>query len=106
MSRRKSMASRFLPLGEQFSSSVRNAELLLCGVCLYALYYKPESRGFDTRRGNFLNLLNPFGRTRPGVTQPLIEMSTRNIKIIMFLGSKVRPMRRADNLTAICEPIV
>jgi hypothetical protein len=33
------------------------------------------------------------------------EMSTRNIKI-MFLGSKVRPVRRVDNLTAICEPIV
>jgi hypothetical protein len=25
---------------------------------------------------------------------------------IMFLGSKVRRVRRADNLTAICEPIV
>jgi hypothetical protein len=24
----------------------------------------------------------------------------------MFLGSKVRQVRRADNLTAICEPIV
>jgi hypothetical protein len=24
----------------------------------------------------------------------------------MFLGSKVRPVRRADNLAAICEPIV
>jgi hypothetical protein len=24
----------------------------------------------------------------------------------MFLGSKVRPVRRADNLTAIYEPIV
>jgi hypothetical protein len=23
----------------------------------------------------------------------------------MFLGSKVRPVHRADNLTAICEPI-
>jgi hypothetical protein len=23
----------------------------------------------------------------------------------MFLGSKARPMRRADNLTAICEPL-
>jgi hypothetical protein len=32
-------------------------------------------------------------------------MGIRNIKIIMFLGSKVRPVRRADNLTAICEPI-
>jgi hypothetical protein len=39
-------------------------------------------------------------------TQPLTEMSTRNIKIIMFLGSKVRQVRKADNLTAIYEPII
>jgi hypothetical protein len=37
---------------------------------------------------------------------PLTEMITRNIKIIMFLGSNVRRVRRANNLTAICEPIV
>jgi hypothetical protein len=36
----------------------------------------------------------------------LTEMSTRNIKIIMFLGSKVRRVRKADNLTAIYEQIV
>jgi hypothetical protein len=41
-----------------------------------------------------------------GFTQPLTEMSTSNIKLIMFLGSKARPVRRADNLTAIREPIV
>jgi hypothetical protein len=41
-----------------------------------------------------------------GFTQPLTEMSTRNIKVIMFLGSKVRPVRRADSLVTICEPIV
>jgi hypothetical protein len=41
-----------------------------------------------------------------GFTQSLTKMSTRNIKIIMFLGSKVRPVRRDDNLTAIWEPIV
>jgi hypothetical protein len=23
----------------------------------------------------------------------------------MFLGSKVRPVHKADNLTAVCEPI-
>jgi hypothetical protein len=34
-------------------------------------------------------------------TQPLTEMSTRNIP-----GGKGRPARKADNLTAICEPIV
>jgi hypothetical protein len=33
--------------------------------------------------------------------QPLTEMSTRNIP-----GGKVRPAPKADNLTAICEPIV
>jgi hypothetical protein len=38
-------------------------------------------------------------------TQPLTEMSTRGRKI-MFLGNKVRPVLRADNLAAICEPIV
>jgi hypothetical protein len=40
-----------------------------------------------------------------GVSQPLTGMITRNRKI-MFLGSKVGPVRRADNLTVICEPIV
>jgi hypothetical protein len=33
--------------------------------------------------------------------QPLTEMSTRNLP-----GGKGRPARKADNLTAICEPIV
>jgi hypothetical protein len=36
-----------------------------------------------------------------GSTQPLTEMSTRNI-----LWSKGRPARKADNFTAIYEPIV
>jgi hypothetical protein len=36
-----------------------------------------------------------------GSTQPLTEMSTRNLN-----GGKGRPVRGADNLTAICEPIV
>jgi hypothetical protein len=33
------------------------------------------------------------------------EMSTRSRKI-MFLGSRERPVRRAVDLTAICEPTV
>jgi hypothetical protein len=33
-------------------------------------------------------------------------MSTGNIKKKMFLGSEVRLVRGADNLTAIYEPIV
>jgi hypothetical protein len=36
-----------------------------------------------------------------GSAQPLTEMSTRNIP-----GGKGRPVRKTDNLTAICEPIV
>jgi hypothetical protein len=34
-------------------------------------------------------------------TQPLTEMSTRNLP-----GGKGKPARKADNLTAICESIV
>jgi hypothetical protein len=36
-----------------------------------------------------------------GSTQPLTEISTRNLP-----GGKGRPARKADNLTAICGPIV
>jgi hypothetical protein len=36
-----------------------------------------------------------------GSTQPLTEMSTRNLP-----GGKGRSAGKADNLTAICEPIV
>ena len=46
--------------------------------------YKPEGRGFDSRWCH-LNWHNPSGRTMAlGSTQPLTEMSTRNI----FLGVK------------------
>jgi hypothetical protein len=34
-------------------------------------------------------------------TQPLTEMSTMNLR-----GGKGRPVRKADNHTVICEPIV
>jgi hypothetical protein len=33
------------------------------------------------------------------------EFETRSIKMI-FVGSRAWPVRRADNLTSICEPIV
>jgi hypothetical protein len=36
-----------------------------------------------------------------GSTQRLTEISIRNLP-----GSKGRPVRKADNLIAICEPIV
>jgi hypothetical protein len=50
----------------------------------------------------FSNWPNPTSRIMAlGSTQPLTEMNTRNIP-----GGKERPEREADNLTAICEPIV
>jgi hypothetical protein len=51
----------------------------------------------------FFNVHNPSSPTRP--IQPVTEMSTRDRKI-MFLGSRTRQGREADNLTAICEPTV
>jgi hypothetical protein len=36
-----------------------------------------------------------------GLTQPLTEMSTRDLP-----GGKGEPARKADNFTFICEPIV
>jgi hypothetical protein len=43
--------------------------------------------------------------TAQGCTQLLTEIITRSRKV-MFLGSKARPVLSADNLTAICDPIV
>jgi hypothetical protein len=50
----------------------------------------------------FFNWPNPSSRTMAmESTQPLAEMSTRNLP-----GGKGRPARKADNLAVICEPIV
>jgi hypothetical protein len=62
------------------------------------------SRGFDPRWGHgiFFGWPNPSTRNMAvGSTQPLTEMSTRNLP-----RGKGRPAPKADNLTAICEPIV
>jgi hypothetical protein len=51
---------------------------------------------------DIFNLPNPSSRTMAlGSTQPLTEKSTRNIP-----GGEGRPARKADNLTAVYEPIV
>jgi hypothetical protein len=48
------------------------------------------------------NLPNPSSRTISlGSTELLKEMSTRNLP-----GGKGSPAPKADNLSAICEPIV
>jgi hypothetical protein len=58
--------------------------------------------GSSTDEVDFFNVPNPSSRTVAlGSTQPVTEMSTRNLP-----GGKGRPARRADNFTAICEPIV
>jgi flagellar motor switch protein FliM len=50
----------------------------------------------------FFNWPEPSSRAVAlGSTQPLTEMIIRNLH-----GGKGRPERKADNLTAICEPIV
>jgi hypothetical protein len=50
----------------------------------------------------FFNWTNPSSPTCAlGSTQPLTEMSARNL-----LGGRGRPARKADDLAAICEPIV
>jgi hypothetical protein len=50
----------------------------------------------------FLNWPNPSSCTMAlWLSQPLAEMSTRNLP-----GVKGRPARKAENITAICEPIV
>jgi hypothetical protein len=51
---------------------------------------------------DFFSGPNPSSRTMTlGSTQSLTEMSIRNLR-----GHKGRPVLKADNLTAICEPIV
>jgi hypothetical protein len=61
-----------------------------------------RSRDRVPLRWIFFNLPNPSSGTMAlGSTQPLTEMSTRNLP-----GVKGRPVRKADNLTALCEPIV
>jgi hypothetical protein len=59
--------------------------------------------GLNPRWGHWnSNWPNPSSRTMAlGSTQPLTEISTRNLP-----GGKWRPALEADNLTAIREPIV
>jgi hypothetical protein len=63
---------------------------------LRGLRYKPEGT-----KGTF-SLPNSSSSTMAlGFTQPLTEMNTRYLP-----RGKAPPARKADNLTAICEPTV
>jgi hypothetical protein len=72
-------------------------------------------RHYDTKRkvagsipdkANFEIYLILPAALGPGVYSASNRNEYQKHKIIMFLGSKVRPVHRADNLTAICEAIV
>jgi hypothetical protein len=57
---------------------------------------------FQMRSLEIFHLPNPSSRTMAlGSTQPLTEMSTKNLP-----WGKRRPVHKADNLTATCEPFV
>jgi hypothetical protein len=57
---------------------------------------------YPLRLLDFLSLSHPSSRTMAlGSTQHLTEMSTRNLP-----GGKGWPARKADILTAICNPVV
>jgi hypothetical protein len=65
-----------------------------------ALCYKAEGCGLE-RSLNCFNLPNPSSRTIAlGFTQNRSEYQK------IFLGVNSGRVRKADNLTAICEPIV
>jgi hypothetical protein len=58
--------------------------------------------GLNLDEVDIFNLPNPSSRTMAlRSTQSLTEMSTRNLP-----GGKGLQGRKADNFTAICEPIV
>jgi hypothetical protein len=60
---------------------------------------------FQMRSLNFFRLPNPSIRTMGlGSTEPLTEMSTRNLP--GGGGGKRLAARKPNSLTAICEPIV
>jgi hypothetical protein len=52
---------------------------------------------------NFFELLNTSCHTRPRVSLSLVTEMNITSRKIMFLESKDRPVRRADNLAAICK---
>jgi hypothetical protein len=68
-----------------------------------ALCYKPEGRGLiPDEITRFFNRPNPSSLTMTlGPSQPLTEMSTRNLP-----AGRGRSARKPGNLAAICEPIV
>jgi hypothetical protein len=84
---------------------------LQCGTRLRSrLRHYPAGRKVSSSRpdvvSEFFQLTYCFQpHNGPGVHSASNRMSTRNRKV-MFLGSRARPSRKAENPTAIYEPIV
>jgi hypothetical protein len=55
---------------------------------------------------SFFNLPNPSSRTKSLGLLSASHSNDYQEQKNMFVGSRTRPVRKADNLTAICEPIV
>jgi hypothetical protein len=66
-----------------------------------ALCYRPEGLRFDTRWSNYIFFLICVILSAAQGPE-IYSASNRN----MFLGRRARPVRRTDNLTAICEPTI
>jgi hypothetical protein len=67
---------------------------------LYATCRKvPGSRPDES--SEFFNIPNTSGHTRPSGSLSLYQKQKNNVSV-----SRARPVRRADNLAAICEPTV
>jgi hypothetical protein len=62
-------------------------------IVVMALCYKPEGRGLETWWGEWISSIYIILPAALGTG-------------VMLLRSKVRPVRRADKLGAICEPIL
>jgi hypothetical protein len=81
------------------------AELLLCAIRVVLNATSRKVAGLRPYEMIFFSiyLILPAALGL-GFTLPLTEISTRSRK--MFVGSRARPVRLTDNLTAIYEPIV
>jgi hypothetical protein len=87
-----------------------------------ALFYKLEGLGFDPDEAIVCVSIYPIlpAALDPGFAQPLTQMSKAKYFSVsgihfsqrittskkMFLENRMRPVRKADSLTAICEPTV
>jgi hypothetical protein len=72
-----------------------------------ALCYKPEGRGFQTQWGKWI--FSIYLILPAALGSGVYSASNRNEyqkQKIMFLGSRALSVRKADNLTAVCEKIV